>query len=109
MNRVRYRWLRAQDLNLGAQVVWRQTAVPLLGLRFAVTCLGFPDRPQIFPALATRDSGIGRQERWRKRIQGLANELRLQITELEDQDKARAATTRRTLEDLEASRRFCAF
>jgi hypothetical protein len=45
---------------------------------------------------------IGGQERWRRRIEGLANELRLQIAELSDEDESRAATITRTLEDLEA-------
>jgi hypothetical protein len=47
--RVNSRWLQAQDLNLRAQVVWRQTASPVIGIRFAVTRLRFPDRPQTFP------------------------------------------------------------
>jgi hypothetical protein len=42
------------------------------------------------------------QERWPRRIGGLANELRLQIAELSKDDVARAPTTRRTLKDLVA-------
>ena len=45
---------------------------------------------------------IGGQERWPRRIGGLANELRLQIAELSKEDVARAPTTRRTLIDLVA-------
>jgi ATP-dependent helicase/nuclease subunit B len=45
---------------------------------------------------------IGGKERWRRRIEGLGNELRLQIAELGDEDEARTAITTRTLDDLEA-------
>ena len=45
---------------------------------------------------------IGGQERWPRRIGGLANELRLQIAELSKEDVARAPTTRSTLKDLVA-------
>jgi hypothetical protein len=58
--------------------------------------------PRRWERLLVEAAVIGGQERWRKRIQGLANELRLQIAELEEEDEGRAASTRRTLEDLEA-------
>lgn len=45
---------------------------------------------------------IGGRERWRRRMAGLANELQLKLGELADEDEARAATLRRTLEDLNA-------
>ena len=45
---------------------------------------------------------IGGRKRWRRRIEGLENELKLQIAELDEEDEARAAGTRRTLEDLQA-------
>jgi RecB family exonuclease len=45
---------------------------------------------------------IGGRERWRRRIDGLANDLRLKLVELADEDEARAAIVARTLEDLNA-------
>lgn len=45
---------------------------------------------------------IGGEERWRRRIKGLENELKLQLTELDEEDEARAASILRTLEDLQA-------
>jgi hypothetical protein len=45
---------------------------------------------------------IGGRERWRRRIDGLANDLRLKLAELADEDEARAAIVARTLEDLNA-------
>ena len=58
--------------------------------------------PRRWERLLVEAAVIGGQERWRRRIEGLANELRLQIAELSEEDEARAATTRRTLDDLEA-------
>ena len=45
---------------------------------------------------------IGGHDRWRKRIDGLAAELRNRLAEIDDDDEARAAGVRGTLEDLEA-------
>ena len=45
---------------------------------------------------------IGGRDRWRRRIDGLANDLRLKLAELADEDEARAVTVARTLEDLDA-------
>jgi hypothetical protein len=45
---------------------------------------------------------IGSRERWRRRIDGLANDLRLKLVELADEDEARAAIVAQTLEDLNA-------
>ena len=58
--------------------------------------------PRRWERLLVEAAVIGGQERWRRRIEGLANELRLQIAELDEEDEARAAIARRTLEDLEA-------
>jgi RecB family exonuclease len=58
--------------------------------------------PRRWERLLVEAAVIGGQERWRKRMRGLANELRLQIAELEEEDEARAASTRRTLKDLAA-------
>ena len=49
---------------------------------------------------------IGGRERWRKRIDGFAGELRSRLAEIDDEDEARATVVRRTLEDLEAFARY---
>ena len=43
---------------------------------------------------------IGSRERWRRRLDGLANELRARLTELSDEEEARAAAVARMLDDL---------
>jgi CRISPR/Cas system-associated exonuclease Cas4 (RecB family) len=45
---------------------------------------------------------IGGRERWRRRIDGLANELRLKLAELADEEEARATSLAKTLDDLGA-------
>ena len=57
--------------------------------------------PRRWERLLVEAAVIGGQERWRRRIEGLANELRLQIAELSEEDEARVATTKLTLDDLE--------
>ena len=44
-------------MNLRVQVVRCQTASPVIGIRFSVTGLRFPDRPQIFPVYANAAVG----------------------------------------------------
>ena len=45
---------------------------------------------------------IGGRDRWRRRIGGLANELRLSLAEIADEDEARAVSLQRALDDLDA-------
>jgi len=45
---------------------------------------------------------IGSRDRWRRRLDGLANELRAKLAELSDDDEIEAAAIRRTLDDLAA-------
>jgi hypothetical protein len=45
---------------------------------------------------------IGGRDRWRRRIEGLANDLRLRLSELAEEDETQAAALARTLEDLAA-------
>jgi ATP-dependent helicase/nuclease subunit B len=45
---------------------------------------------------------IGERQRWRARIAGLAKDLRNKFDELAEEDEARAAIIKRTVEDLEA-------
>jgi ATP-dependent helicase/nuclease subunit B len=58
--------------------------------------------PRRWERLLVEAAVIGGRERWRRRIEGLANELRLQIVELSDENEARAASAKRALQDLEA-------
>ncbi len=58
--------------------------------------------PRRWERLLVEAAVIGGRERWRRRIDGLANDLRLKLAELEDEDEARAAIVERTLEDLNA-------
>ncbi len=58
--------------------------------------------PRRWEYLLVEAAVIGGRERWRRRIEGLRNDLRLKIPALADEDETRAAITRRTLEDLEA-------
>ena len=54
--------------------------------------------PRRWERLLVEAAVIGGRDRWRRRIEGLANELRLRLAELEEGD----ATIVRTLEDLSA-------
>ena len=45
---------------------------------------------------------IGGRDRWRRRINGLVNDLRLRLSELVEEDETQAAVLARTLEDLAA-------
>jgi ATP-dependent helicase/nuclease subunit B len=58
--------------------------------------------PRRWERLLVEAAVIGGRERWLKRIDGLAGELRSPLAEIDDEDETRAAVIRRTLEDLEA-------
>jgi RecB family exonuclease len=58
--------------------------------------------PRRWERLLVEAAVIGGRERWRNRIAGLAQELRSQLAEIEDENEAKGAIVRRTLEDLEA-------
>jgi RecB family exonuclease len=58
--------------------------------------------PRRWERLLVEVAVIGGRERWRKRIDGFAGELRSRLTEIEDENEAKGAAVRRTLEDLEA-------
>ncbi|MER8387073.1 PD-(D/E)XK nuclease family protein [Mesorhizobium sp. M1380] len=58
--------------------------------------------PRRWERLLVEAAVIGGRERWRRRVDGLANELRLRLTELADEDETQAATLARTLKDLSA-------
>jgi ATP-dependent helicase/nuclease subunit B len=58
--------------------------------------------PRRWERLLVEAAVIGGRDRWRRRIDGLANELRRNLAELGEQDETQAATLERTLDDLAA-------
>jgi RecB family exonuclease len=56
--------------------------------------------PRRWERLLIEAAVIGGRKRWERRLDGLANDLRLKIAELTDEDEAGAAAAARTLEDL---------
>ena len=58
--------------------------------------------PRRWERLLVEAAVIGGRERWRKRIDGFAQELRSRLAEIDDENEAKGAAVRRTLEDLEA-------
>jgi RecB family exonuclease len=58
--------------------------------------------PRRWERLLVESAVIGGRERWRKRIDGFAKELRSRIAEIDDENEASGVATRRTLQDLEA-------
>ena len=58
--------------------------------------------PRRWERLLVDAAVIGGRDRWRRRIDGLANDLRLRLSELAEEDETQAAVLARTLEDLAA-------
>src|SRR6516165_8698164 len=58
--------------------------------------------PRRWERLLVEAAVIGGRERWRNRINGLAQQLRSQLTEIEDENEAKGAVVRRNLDDLQA-------
>jgi ATP-dependent helicase/nuclease subunit B len=58
--------------------------------------------PRRWERLLVEAAVIGGRDRWRRRIDGLANDLRLKLSELVEEDDTQAAALARTLEDLTA-------
>ena len=58
--------------------------------------------PRRWERLLVEAAVIGGRDRWRRRINGLANDLRLRLSELAEEDETQAAMLARTLEDLAA-------
>ena len=58
--------------------------------------------PRRWERLLVEAAVIGGRDRWRRRIDGLANDLRLRLSELVEEDETQAAVLARTLEDLAA-------
>ena len=62
--------------------------------------------PRRWEQLLVEAAVIGSRDRWRRRLEGLANDLRARRVELEDEDETAATAVARTLDDLAA---FTAF
>jgi ATP-dependent helicase/nuclease subunit B len=58
--------------------------------------------PRRWERLLVEAAVIGSHERWRNRLNGLANQLRARLTELGGEDETAAAIVKRTLDDLAA-------
>jgi ATP-dependent helicase/nuclease subunit B len=58
--------------------------------------------PRRWERLLVEAAVIGGRDRWRRRIDGLTNELRLKLAELAEEDETQAVTLERTLDDLAA-------
>ena len=58
--------------------------------------------PRRWEQLLVESAVIGSRDRWRRRLDGLANELRAELAELSDDDEIEAAAVMRTLDDLAA-------
>jgi ATP-dependent helicase/nuclease subunit B len=56
--------------------------------------------PRRWERLLVEAAVIGGRDRWRRRIEGLANDLRLRLSELAEEDETQAAVLARSLEDL---------
>jgi len=62
--------------------------------------------PARWERLLVDSAVIGGKDRWIRRLQGLANELRLRIEEIEPEEEARVESIRRQLSDLDALRGY---
>jgi ATP-dependent helicase/nuclease subunit B len=58
--------------------------------------------PRRWERLLVEAAVIGGRDRWRRRIDGLGNELRLRLIELGEEDETQSAALARTLDDLAA-------
>ncbi|MBO0737948.1 MAG: PD-(D/E)XK nuclease family protein [Alphaproteobacteria bacterium] len=58
--------------------------------------------PRHWEQLLVEAAVIGSRDRWRRRLDGLANELRIRLGELSDEEETEAAAVMRTLDDLAA-------
>ena len=84
------------------QVAPEATDAPAVGDNQGPVIAGQLRAPRRWERFLVEAAVIGGRDRWRRRIDGLANDLRLKLAELADEDEARAAIVARTLEDLDA-------
>jgi len=87
---------------LNEDVTGTPTDAPIAGNNTGPVVAGQLRAPRRWERFLVEAAVIGGRERWRRRIDGLANDLRLKLVELADEDEARAAIVVRTLEDLNA-------
>jgi hypothetical protein len=62
--------------------------------------------PRRWERLLIEAAVIGGRDRWRRRIDGLGNDLRLRLSELAEEDETHATVLARTLEDLSVLRAY---
>ncbi|MGI9064871.1 MAG: PD-(D/E)XK nuclease family protein [Pyrinomonadaceae bacterium] len=62
--------------------------------------------PVHWERLLVESAVIGGKDRWERRLEGLANELRLRIDEIAPEEEARVKSIKRQLRDLEALREY---
>jgi hypothetical protein len=86
----------------GEEVPREATDGPAIGDSGGPVITGQLRAPRRWEHFLMEAAVIGGRERWRRRIDGLANDLRLKLAELADEDEARAAGLARTLGDLDA-------
>src|SRR5262249_45821203 len=84
------------------QITQENTDAPAVGDNRGPVIAGQLRAPRRWECLLVEAAVIGGRERWRRRIDGLANDLRIKLSELTDEDEARASIVARTLEDLDA-------
>jgi CRISPR/Cas system-associated exonuclease Cas4 (RecB family) len=98
--------LRPAD-SLDGEIAVAQPDAPVAGkLNTGPVIAGQLRAPRRWERFLVEAAVIGGRERWRRRIDGLANDLRLKLIELADEDEARAAVVAQTLEDLNAFARY---
>jgi ATP-dependent helicase/nuclease subunit B len=102
------RWL-APDSELVPQFTTEGLSEQAGPIKTAAACIdevpvrdGQLRAPRRWERLLVEAAVIGGRDRWRRRIEGLANELRLRLSELAEEDETQAATLSRTLDDLAA-------
>jgi hypothetical protein len=93
-------WELAQFSTDGAAEPPRSLAGEFVASDEAPVRAGQLRAPRRWERLLVEAAVIGGRERWRRRIDGLANDLRLRLSELAEENETQAATLARTLEDL---------
>jgi hypothetical protein len=88
------------------QVASEATDAPAIGNNQGPVIAGQLRAPRRWERFLVEAAVIGGRDRWRRRIDGFANDLRRKLVELVDEDETRAASVARTLEDLEAFARY---
>jgi ATP-dependent helicase/nuclease subunit B len=88
--------------DVGEHLKNSENELPQLGQRDDPVRHGQLRAPRNWERLLIEAAVIGGRDRWQRRIEGLANDLRRKILELEKEDEIRAARLARTLHELGA-------